>query len=328
LRRRPFGEDGPEVSVVGVGCSRLGGVFSTSGSSREEADLVRAAVDAGINFFDTSDLYSQGQSEVLLGKALGSRRSHVVVATKGGYVASGQRRLLARAKPLIRPVVQALRIKRPGAASGASGGPIPQDFSPSHLVSCVEASLRRLGTDYIDIYQLHSPPADVVDAGEFIPALDQLQADGKILRYGIAADHADDVVSFDRHASIASLQLPFSVVDQSASHVVLPKAAEAGVGVIGRSCFAAGLLLSALPEAELRQRTPDWPAIVSFRSRAAVFGRSQRELALQFNLGTEAIAVTIIGMSTVAHLQQVLRDAAAAPLTSDERAALTALDPA
>jgi aryl-alcohol dehydrogenase-like predicted oxidoreductase len=297
-------------------------VFSTTGSSRDEADLVRAAIDAGINFFDTSDLYSQGQSELLLGRAVRSRRAEVVLATKGGYVRSGQRRLLARVKPLARPLVRALGVKKRPPTGSGGGGPIPQDFSAAYLASAVEGSLRRLGTDYIDIYQLHSPPAAVVEAGEYVAVLDQLRAEGKILHYGIAADHAADVVTFDRHPSLSSLQLPFSVVDQSGGDVVLPRAAAQGVGVIARSCFAAGLLTSTLSEAELRQRTPDWAAITAVRARAESFGRTPRELALQFNLGTEGIAVTIIGMSTTAQLRQILHDAAAPPLTVEERAAV------
>jgi aryl-alcohol dehydrogenase-like predicted oxidoreductase len=322
VRQRPFGTTGLVVSEIGVGCSRLGGVFSTGSSPREETDLLRSAVDSGINFFDTSDLYSHGQSEILVGRALRSRRSEVVIATKGGYVRPGQARLLGRLKPYARPVVRALRLKRPGAGSGAGGGTLGQDFRPEYLAGALEASLRRLGTDRVDIYQLHSPPRQVIDAGEYVAVLDRLKAEGKILHYGIAADHAADVESFDRHPSISSLQVPFSAIDQAATDVVLLKAAAAGVGVIGRSCFAAGLLVGSLPDEVLRRRTPDWKAILAFRAKAAETGRPLRELALQFSLGTNGLAVTIVGMHTAAHLHQVVHDAAAASLTSDEMASL------
>jgi aryl-alcohol dehydrogenase-like predicted oxidoreductase len=325
IERRPFGTTGLVVSAVGLGCSRLGGIFSKDGSSREESHLIESAIDAGINFFDTSDLYSHGQSEVLLGKAVRRRRDDVVLATKGGYVSGGQTRLLARAKPLVRPVFQALGLKR-RARSGGSGAPLPQDFTPAHLAASVEASLRRLGTDRIDLYQLHSPPRAVIDAGEYIGVLDQLKTDGKIVHYGIAADEARDVEAVDRHDSISSLQVPFSVIDQRASDVVLPGARKAGVGVISRSCFAAGLLVGSTPEAELRERTSDWPAIVAFRTQANELGRPLRQLALHFSTGNDLIAVTVVGMSTRAHLDQILDDAAAAPLTADERAALIALE--
>ena len=198
-----------------------------------------------------------------------------------------------------------------------------QDFSPGYLVAAVEASLRRLGTDYIDIYQLHSPPPDIVDGGEFIAALERLQAQGKIRYFGIAADDADAVGQFDRHPDLRSLQVPFSVIDQAAADRVFPTAAATGVGVVSRSCFAAGLLVGDLPEAALRERTPDWQAIVAFRERAAELGRPLKELALKFSLGVEPIAVTVVGMRTPDHLREILRAVAAAPLTDVEMAALT-----
>jgi aryl-alcohol dehydrogenase-like predicted oxidoreductase len=324
MRYRPFGTTGLVVSEIGVGCSRLGGMFSTGSSPREESDLLQAAVDAGVNFFDTSDLYSHGQSEILVGRALRSRRSEVVIATKGGYVRPRQARALGRLKPYLRPVVRALRVERPPSGSG-SGGPIQQDFSPDHLGRALEASLRRLGTDHVDIYQLHSPPKAVVDAGEFVTVLDELKAQGKIRHYGIAADHAADIESFDRHPSITSLQVPFSVIDQAASDVVFPKAAAAGAGVISRSCFAAGLLVGSLPEGDLRRRTSDWRAILAFRTKASELGRPLRQLALKFSLSSAPTAVTIVGMHTPAHLGQIVQDAGAPPLTSHEMASLVGL---
>ena len=327
MRHRPFGTTGLIVSEVGVGCSRLGGMFSANSSRRDEFDLLRQALDAGINFFDTSDLYSHGQSEILVGKALRSRRAEVVLATKGGYVRPGQERLLARVKPFVRPIVRALGVRRPGSRGGGGGGdaPIEQDFRPEHLVEAVEGSLRRLGTDHIDIYQLHSPPRAVIAAGEFVPTLDALEVQGKIRHYGIAADTASDLAHIELHPSIASLQLPFSVIDQSAATAVLPHAASNRLGVISRSCFGAGLLVGSRSEAELLQRTPDWQAIMEFRAKADQLGRSRRELALQFNLSTEPIAVTLIGMSTPKQLAEIVGEASAAPLTDDERAALVAL---
>jgi aryl-alcohol dehydrogenase-like predicted oxidoreductase len=321
LERRPLGATGPDVSVIGVGCSRLGGVFAAGNTPRNEADLIRAAIDAGINFFDTSDMYSHGQSEILVGRAVRSRRSEVILATKGGYVRPRQVRLLARAKPLMRPVVRALGVKRPHGASSGTGS-LGQDFSPAHLARAVEASLRRLRTDYIDVYQLHSPPAEVVEAGDYVPVLERLRDQGKIIRYGIAGAEAADMVAFDRHPSVSTLQLPFSLIDQRASQVIFPKATATGVGVISRSCFAAGLLTGSLSEDDLRARTPDWAAIVAFRSKAQIVGRPVRELALQFNLSTEPIAVTIVGMSRPAHLKQILQDAVAPPLSPQERAVL------
>jgi aryl-alcohol dehydrogenase-like predicted oxidoreductase len=320
VRQRPFGSTGLVVSEVGMGCSRLGGVLS--GDARDEADLLRAAIDSGITFFDTSDLYSHGQSEVAVGTAIRSRRAEVVVATKGGYVPRGQA-FLEWVKPLVRPVVRALRVRRPrGSTLGAGGGgPIPQDFTPAHLRAAVDASLARLGTDYIDIYQLHSPSTAVIDAGEYVGVLDELKAAGKIRHYGIAADHAGDVATFDRHPSVGSLQVPFSVIDQTAAEDLLPRASASGVGVISRSCFAAGLLVKPMPESELREQTPDWKRVAEFQAKAAELGREPRALALQFSLAAP-FSVTIVGMHKREHLTEILRDVEAPPLTAAEAASL------
>jgi aryl-alcohol dehydrogenase-like predicted oxidoreductase len=316
VEHRPFGTTGLLVPAIGVGCSRLGGAFSDV-SSAAQIRLLRAAIDEGVDLFDTSDYYSQGRSEVIVGRAVKGRRDAVIIATKGGFVVAGGSRLLSRVKPLVRPVVHALGVKRRPSGGGA-GGPLPQDFSAGHLRGAVDASLRRLATDHIDIYQLHSPPRSVVEGGEFVDVLDQLKAEGKILHYGIAVEHPDDAIGFEHHDGIESLQLPFSAIQQRARGAVLPAAASRGIGVIARSCFAAGLLVGSLPEAELRERTPDCDSILAFRAVAARLGRPPKELAVQLNLGVGEIATTLLGMSRPEHLTEGLRLASAPRLTHHE----------
>jgi aryl-alcohol dehydrogenase-like predicted oxidoreductase len=286
--------------------------------------LLQAAVDHGINLFDTSDLYSQGQSEIVLGKAFKGRRSAVVVATKGGYLVSRQSRLASKAKPILRPVAQVLGLKRPTGRIGVSVE-LEQNFSPDHLSAAVDASLKRLQTDYIDIYQLHSPSRATVDAGEYVGALDAIRAQGKIRYFGVAVDDPADAANINRYPTVRSVQLPFSCIDQRASSEILPTATANGVGVISRSCFAAGLLVSSMSADELRDRTPDAEAIMVFRRVAATLGRSRQELALQFNLGVAGISVTIIGMRTEEHLRDVIRDATCPALTAEELRAVRAL---
>jgi aryl-alcohol dehydrogenase-like predicted oxidoreductase len=321
VRYRAFGSTGLTVSEIGVGCSRIGGVFSAGSSRSGELRLLSEAIDRGITFFDTADLYSQGQSEMLLGKAIRRRRGDVIVATKAGYVVPAGSRALSRIKPLVRPVVRVLKVKKPGSAPGPSAA-MPQDFSPDHLRVALEASLRRLGTDYVDVFQLHSPPEAVVRAGDFVPALERLRDEGKIRHFGVAVDEVAHLDGVTRHPAIGTIQLPYSAIDRAAAEHAFPAASTLGAGVISRSCYAAGLLVGDLPEAELRERTPDWPAIMRFREVAARLGRPRRELALQFNLSEPAIAVTIIGMRTTDHLDETLRSWSAPPLSAGERAQL------
>jgi aryl-alcohol dehydrogenase-like predicted oxidoreductase len=321
MKRRPFGSTGLEVSAIGIGCSRIGGVGNRT-SRAEELAMLQEAADAGINFFDTADIYAQGQSERILGQALRRRRSEVVIATKGGYVLPSGRRLLARVKPLARPAVRVLRSGN-SAPVGRAPAAMAQDFSPRHLRVAVEGSLRRLRTDYIDVYQLHSPDRAAVASGEYVAVLEALRGQGKILHFGVAADDPEDVVDYDAHPGISSLQVPFNLVYQDAMRVVFPKAKAHSVAVIARSCYAAGLLGDGVPESTLRAADPNWTEFVRIRAISETLGRPLLETALQFSLAAEPIAVTIIGMRTRAHLRENLRNAAARPLSADELASLT-----
>jgi aryl-alcohol dehydrogenase-like predicted oxidoreductase len=321
MRYRELGTTGLRVSELGVGCARLGGMLTQGTSRKEELALLGAALDAGINFFDTSDLYSQGESEALLGRAFRRRRSEVVIATKGGYLVTAGRRHVARVKPLLRPVVQRLGIRRPGGAG--HGAPLAQDFSPDHLRSAVEGSLRRLGTDTIDLYQLHSPPCRVIESDELTGVLSELRVEGKIRHFGIAADAPQDVRNFDRQAGVASLQIPFSVLEHDGAAPVFRKAAEHGVAVIARSCYAAGLFRDELSETDLRALTPDADRIIALRRAAALLGRPLLEAALHFDLAVEQVSVTLLGMRKTAHLAGNLELYTRRSLSDDERAVLT-----
>jgi aryl-alcohol dehydrogenase-like predicted oxidoreductase len=319
MRYRPFGRTGLSVSELGVGCSRIGGALSPGGSRKDEERMLRAALDAGINFFDTSDLYSQGQSEVVLGRALGRQRHEAIVATKGGYVVPGEQRLRARIKPLVRPIARFLPV-RPSGAGSAGTAPMPQDFRPDHLVRAVDASLRRLATDHIDVYQLHSPSRSVVERDDAFAALERQRELGKIRCYGLALDSADTVRGFVLGDALASVQVPYSLLYPDAAEVLFPERSTQapGFAIIARSCYAAGLFKDGLDEAALQQLTPDWPEIVELQRRAELIGRPLIEAALQFSLAPSAVSVTIIGMRTRAHLVDNLRRYDASPLTSTE----------
>lgn len=142
------------VSVVGLGCNNFGRRLDAA----KTAEVVHATLDAGINFFDTADVYGGGQSEEFIGKALGSRRKQVIIASKFGN-------------------------QMEGAGKGAH---------PDYIRKAVEASLRRLGTDYIDLYQQHVPDPDVPIA-DTLGALDELVKAGKVLEIGSSNFSADQI---------------------------------------------------------------------------------------------------------------------------------------
>src|SRR5258706_9152438 len=188
MERRRFGRTDLDVSAIGVGCARLGGIFQRGTTGY--LNLLSAALDAGINFFDTSDMYSQGESETLLGKAFRGRRDKVIIASKAGYVLPAQRKLIARIKPIVRPIIRMIGLKREKLPASVLGAPT-QDFSPKYLRRAVEASLRRLSTDHIDLFQLHSPPAEAVRSGGWAELLEALRREGKIRWYGVSCDTTD-----------------------------------------------------------------------------------------------------------------------------------------
>lgn len=312
-----------QVSEIGFGCSRIGGLFAQSTGSEEILNVLRRALDEGITFYDTADMYSQGESEVLIGRAFHDRRDRVILATKGGYCLPAQRRLAARVKPLLRPVARALRIKRERLPTSVTGT-LSQDFSARYLVRALEGSLRRLKTDYVDIYQLHSPPAPVVRSEEFIETLESLKQQGKIRYYGVAADTAQDAQLCLQYPQITSVQLPFGLLDREALDTVFSQDGAQGTGVIARGCFGGGLLKETLTEAQLREMTPKWPEILRLRRIAGQQGRPILEMALQFALRIPSISVVLLGMRTESHLMDNLRYYTAPPLTEAEYVMITA----
>jgi aryl-alcohol dehydrogenase-like predicted oxidoreductase len=258
-------------------------------------------------------MYVQGQSERLLGSAFRGRRHDVVIASKVGYRFSSQRRLLARVKPLVKPLVQKLGIERQRVPSSMLSSVPAQEFSPAYITAMVEGSLQRLQTDYLDIYQLHSPPLEVIQRGEFVATLDKLKQQGKIRYWGIACDEAEDGVASLEYAGVASIQVGLSLLHQEALAEAIPRAHARGVGVIARQAFASGLLtkrpedvpaehLAAEPAAAERRRA----GIASYARQAEQRGLTLPAMALRFVLDQPGVSVALVGMYRRQHLDQCL----------------------
>jgi len=220
LPSRPFGASDLSVSILGLGCNNLGRSHAPSSTFEGSLAVVDAALDAGITFFDVADNYgaTAGLSEEFLGRALGSRRADVVVATKFG-MDTGDAEL---------------------AGLGPRGG-------RAYVRAAVEGSLRRLGTDWIDLYQYHTPDG-VTPVAETLGALDELVTEGKVRYVGhsnfsgwqfgaaeLAAERAGTV-------RFVSAQNHFNLLDRRAELEVLPAAREFGLGVLPYFPLANGLL--------------------------------------------------------------------------------------
>jgi aryl-alcohol dehydrogenase-like predicted oxidoreductase len=330
MQSQRFGTTDLVVSAVGFGCARIGGVFAGS-SQKGTLRLLRRAVDEGISFFDTADMYTQGESERALGEALGHSRGRVVIATKFGYLLPRQKRFVSRLKPALIPLVRRLGLKRRHIRTGGLGTVWQQDFSPTYIVGAVEASLKRLNTDYVDLFQLHSPPRETLERGDFVEPLERLREQGKIRYWGVACEEPEDVPVCLPYSSLASVQIAVNALEQSAFDSAIPQASARGVGIIGRQVFASGLLTRPVEDIEPQQLHADHERAQEKRQQlrryAAIVersGRSRAEMALQFALGTREVSVVLLGISHMEQLDASLRALHAPGLSQEERNSLIA----
>ncbi len=210
MRVNRLGKTDLHVSELGFGCSPLGGGLSQPISNREASYILDMAVSAGVNFFDTADNYGLGESERRLGRAFKSRRDAVVIATKGGAWFRPMDRVLQRMRLLFWPVHRLVR-NAPRRINAFRDQRKRYDYTPEHLTQAVEASLRRLATDYIDLYQLYNPGWDDLLALQ-IDALVKLQEQGKIRHFGVSVDSVTDTLGG------AGMDIDCSAARQCAGH--------------------------------------------------------------------------------------------------------------
>jgi aryl-alcohol dehydrogenase-like predicted oxidoreductase len=310
-----FGSTELVVSELGFGCARIGGIFQAGGAGGF-LHLLGAAYDSGITFFDTADMYSQGESETLVGKAFRGKRDRVVIASKAGYVLPGRRRLIARIKPLVRPLIKRLRIRRDRLPQSVRGS-VTQDFSPAYLERAVEGSLRRLRTDYLDLLQLHSPPAEIVRQGTWQEALDKLKRSGKVRYYGISVDSLEAGMAA-LEFPISSLQFVLNLLQPNAASELVPRAREQGVACIARECLANGLLVKNTGDIDWNkytsspeERSERIQKLDGLSARATTEGRPLAALAVDFVRKLEGVSVTLVGASSKAQLIDLLARASA-----------------
>jgi aryl-alcohol dehydrogenase-like predicted oxidoreductase len=310
VKTRPFGSTDLQVSEFGLGCARIGGIFQ--GDAAGFLTLLAAARDAGINFFDTADMYSQGESEVLIGRAFRGQRDRVIIASKAGYCLPGRRRFAARLKPLLRPVIRVLGLRRDRLPAGARGA-VLQNFSAEYLRRAIEASLRRLRTDYLDLFQLHSPPAEVVEQGEWEHALAGHKRAGKIRYYGISCDTVEAGLAALRHRSVSSLQFTANLLEQEAAERLLPELRARGTAGIARECLANGLLAKRPDELDLAAycQSPEEKArreeqLDKFRRMAAEQNTSLASLALKYVNDLDGVSVALIGPRNLGQMKGLL----------------------
>ncbi|HZG78392.1 MAG TPA: aldo/keto reductase [Paenibacillus sp.] len=282
MKRNRLGASDLIVSEIGLGCMSLGT------EETKAVAIVREALDRGVNFLDTADLYDEGRNEELVGKAIAGRRGDVIVATK-----VGNRRV-------------------PGVEGWV------WDPSRAYIRTAVKESLRRLGTDYIDLYQLHGGTIDD-DIDETIEAFEELKREGVIRHYGISSIRPNVVREYARRSNIVSLMNQYGVLDRRAEEEILPLLqARGGVGLIARGPLAGGALAeSKTPTKGFLDYSLD--ELLALRGRlselASEAGVPLSHLAIRFALSHPVVAAVIPGASSLEQLRGNLAAASVPPLT-------------
>ncbi len=209
MNQRFFSRGAVPVSEIGLGCWQLGGGDWGPVSDEEAFATLRGALDSGVSFLDTADVYGGGRSEAVIGKFLRGTGERPFVATK-----------LGRAKP-------------------PEGVP---SFSPAALRAATEASLQRLGVDALDLTQLHCLPTEELTRGEVFDTLRALQSEGKIVRFGASVESMEEAQICLGQPGLASLQIIFNIFRQKPITALFAAAKERGVALIVRLPLASGLL--------------------------------------------------------------------------------------
>ncbi len=281
MEYRKLGKSDLLISRIGFGC------MSLDPKDPESENLLNGALDAGINFFDTADMYHQGLNETMLGRVFAGKRKQVILATKVGNQ------------------------WRPDGSGW--------DWSPSkkYILSAIERSLARLQTDYIDLYQLHGGTLqDPID--EIIEVFEYLKSIGKIRYYGISSIRPQVIREFVQRASPTSVMMQYSLLDRRPEEEMLGWLYENQVGVLSRGSLAKGLLVSK-PPASFLDYSADQVSRVSDTVRKFSTGdRSPAATAAGFVLQHPAISSAVIGIRTREQLNNAVESIYARKLTDNE----------
>lgn len=309
MKQRKLGNTGVEVSEIGFGTWGLGG--DSYGPADDDASRIalRAAVDRGVTFFDTSDLYGAGHSETVLGSALEDVRERIVIASKVGLLPH-------------------------------SGFAMPMDFSPTHLREGLAASLDRLRTRYLDVYLLHSPePRLLWEDPEILAVMRSFQAEGRVRAFGVSARSPADAKALVEAFDIPVIQVNYNMIDQrAADDGLFDLARRKGVGIVARTPLCFGYLSGTLkPDHRFagQDHRANWPTdqLRRWAEAPGLFGhlfgdaagRTATQLALQFCLAADAVSTVIPGMMTAAEVAENTDAAALSPLSPDELADIRAI---
>jgi aryl-alcohol dehydrogenase-like predicted oxidoreductase len=291
MQYQRLGKSDLNVSRISFGCMSLG--ENDPGNMK----ILHRAIDLGVNFFDTADLYGKGMNEVSVGKALRGKRKDVIIASKAGN-----------------------QWREDGSG---------WDWNPrkEYILSCIDRSLQRLQTDYIDLYQLHGGTLDdPID--ETIEAFELLQQQGKIRYYGISSIRPNVIREYIRRSNIVSVMMQYSLLDRRPEEEALIKLKEHNIGVLTRGSVAQGLLIDKPVKEYLGYSTADVAKATKAVHAASNENRTAAQTALQFVLKHPSITSVVAGIRTPEQLEEIAASLDVPLLNEEEYEALRNAIPA
>jgi aryl-alcohol dehydrogenase-like predicted oxidoreductase len=270
-----------KISEIGFGCMSLGNDHA------ENARLIAQAVENGINFFDTADLYQKGFNEESVGKAFAGKRQQIIIATKVGN------------------------------RWRADGSGWDWDPSPAYILKCVDQSLQRLQTDYIDLYQLHGGTIDdPID--DIIAVFEQIQKQGKIRYYGISSIRPNVIREYVKRSDIVSVMMQYSLLDRRPEENCLPLLQQHNIGVLARGPVAKGLLVNKPAEEYLNYSRQYVEAVANAVKKISGKNRTTAQTAIRWVLNNPAITSAVVGIRTEEQLRDAVKSAKAPAINAEE----------
>ncbi len=302
LEKRTLGKSNLAVTSIGLGLWAVSGSEWGPVEDQETLSAIDAALDAGVNFYDTADVYGNGHSEELLGQAMVGRRDQFIVASKIGWIGFD------------------------GEAKRTAYDTVDK------LIAGVESNLRRLQTDHLDVIQshidFHDPTMEI-----FLEGFRRLQQAGKVRAYGVSTSDLEYLKAFNADGGCGTLQIDYSILNRTPESDIFPYCIENKIGVIVRGPLAMGILTgkfdaqSQFPENDFRHKwktDPDQRAVFYDdltkveRLKPLAQGKTLAQLALQFALAHPAVSTVIPGAKNVRQLQDNLTASIVPPLTPGE----------
>ncbi len=311
MHYRTLGSTNLRLSAVGFGVWTVSTSWWGISDEEQGINLLRKAYELGVTFFDTADTYGNGKGETMLAEALGHVREKIVIGTKFGYdfYTHGQER------------------------SGHKE--LPQDFSPAFVRRACEESLRRLGTDYIDLYQLHNPRLPTVQSDELFETLEELKGEGKVRHYSAALGPdigwEEEGMAAMRQRRVPSLQIIYSILEQDPARAFFPVADECDTGLLARVPHASGMLdgtytpgMTFDSSDHRSHRKQEWLENSLGKVSRLDFlygedsGRTIGQAAMQFVLAEPTVTSVLPNFLNESQLQEFVAAPDTPPLTEDE----------